>query len=197
MGLSSLIVSDIFSLGENSFYNLRLGVTINRQNIRTRKSVQYNLFRKTVSTIGAILQNALPAELKNAESLKIFKQKVKLWSPNDCPCKICRKFVKNLGYIQHQKQKQKKLIDFKAFLKKTCCKFSKVNYLQIVQVIIHFVIIIVSYLSLIRLQFVGLGFRQIKSKYIQYNTTQCLFQREGEALCFSNLKIIVTFFPKT
>ena len=39
MGLSSLIVSDIFSLGENSFYNLRLGVTINRRNIRTRKSV--------------------------------------------------------------------------------------------------------------------------------------------------------------
>ena len=106
MGLSSPIVSDIFSLGENSFYNLRLGVTINRRNIRTRKSVQYNLFRKTVSTIGAILQNALSAELKNAESLKIFKQKVKLWSPNDCPCKICRKFVKNLEYLQHQKPKK-------------------------------------------------------------------------------------------
>ena len=94
MGLSSPIVSDIFSLGENSFYNLRLGVTVNRRNIRTRKSGF-----ETVSTIGAILWNALPAELENAERLKIFKQKVKLWSPNVCPYKICRTFVKNLDYI--------------------------------------------------------------------------------------------------
>ena len=41
--------------------------------------------------------------------------------------------------------------------------------------IIHFVIIIVSYLALIRLRFVELGFRQIKRKYMQYNTIQ-LFQ---------------------
>ena len=36
----------------------------------------------------------------------------------------------------------------------------------------HFVIIIVSYLALIRLRFVELGFRQIKIKYIQYNTIE-------------------------
>ena len=35
----------------------------------------------------------------------------------------------------------------------------------------HFVIIIVSYLALIRLIFVELGFPQIKRKYIQYNTS--------------------------
>ena len=38
----------------------------------------------------------------------------------------------------------------------------------------HFVIIIFSYLALIRLRFVELGFRQIKRKYIQYNTIQFL-----------------------
>ena len=94
MGLSPPIMSDIFSLSENSFYNLRCCVTVNRRNIRTSK-----FGFEAVSTIGAILWNDLPAELKNAESLKIFKQKIKLWSPNDCPCKICRKFIKNLGYI--------------------------------------------------------------------------------------------------
>ena len=82
MGLSPPIMSDIFSLSENSFYNLRCSVTVNRRNIRTRK-----FGFETVSTIGAILWNDLPPELKNAESLKIFKQKIKLWSPNDCPRK--------------------------------------------------------------------------------------------------------------
>ena len=37
MGLSPPIMSDIFSLRENSSYNLRPGVTVNRRNIRTRK----------------------------------------------------------------------------------------------------------------------------------------------------------------
>ena len=94
MGLSPAIMTDISSLSENSSYNLRCGVTVNRRNIGTSKCGF-----ETVSTIGEILWNDFPAELKNAESLKIFKQKIKLWSPNDCPCKICRKFIKNLGYI--------------------------------------------------------------------------------------------------
>ena len=68
MELSPPIMSDIFSLSENSSYNLRCGVTVNRRNIRTSK-----FSFETVSTIGAILWNDLPAELKNSESLEIFK----------------------------------------------------------------------------------------------------------------------------
>ena len=87
-------MSNIFSLSKNSSYDLRFGVTVNRRNIRTSKSGF-----ETVSTIGVIPWNDLPAELKNAGSLKICKQNIKLWSRNDCPCKICRKFKKKLGYI--------------------------------------------------------------------------------------------------
>ena len=86
MGLSTPITSDLFSLIENSSYNLRSSVTANRRNIRMGK-----FGFEIVSTIGAILWNDLTAELKNAESLKIFKQKINLWSQNDCPCKTCRK----------------------------------------------------------------------------------------------------------
>ena len=95
MGLSPSIMGDIFGLSENSSYNERCGVTVNRRNTRTNK-----FGFETVSTIGAILWNDVPAELKNAESLnKFFKQKIKLWSPNVFPCKICRKLIKNLGHI--------------------------------------------------------------------------------------------------
>ena len=65
MDLSSPIMSDIFSLSENSSYNLKFGVTVNRSNIRTSK---FGL--ETVSTIGEILWNDFPAKLKHAESLK-------------------------------------------------------------------------------------------------------------------------------
>ena len=59
MGLSLPIMSNIFSLSENSSYNLRSGVTVNRRNIRTSK-----FGFDTVSTVGAILFNDLPAGLK-------------------------------------------------------------------------------------------------------------------------------------
>ena len=63
IGISPPINSDIFSLSENSSYNLRFGVTVNRQNIRTSK-----VGFETVSVIRAILWNDLPAELKNEDS---------------------------------------------------------------------------------------------------------------------------------
>ena len=88
MGLSPPIMSNIFRLSENSSYNLSCGVTVNRRNIRTS-----TFGFETASTIGEILWNDLAAELKNAESLKTFKQKIKLWGPTNCPCKICRKFI--------------------------------------------------------------------------------------------------------
>ena len=50
MGLSPAIMTDISSLSENSSYNLRCGVTVNRRNIRTSK-----FGFETVITIGAIL----------------------------------------------------------------------------------------------------------------------------------------------
>ena len=56
MGFSPPIMSDILSLRENSSYNPKSGVTVNRRNIRTSKS---NF--ETFSTIGTILWNALAA----------------------------------------------------------------------------------------------------------------------------------------
>ena len=66
-------MSDIFSLSENSSDNESCGVTMNRPNIKTNK-----FGFETVSAIGAILSNDVAAESKNAESLKLVKQKIKL-----------------------------------------------------------------------------------------------------------------------
>ena len=71
MGLSPPIMSDILSSSENSSYNPRSGVTVNRRNIRTSKSGF-----ETFSTIGAILWNDLPTSLiKKYRQLKnLFKK---------------------------------------------------------------------------------------------------------------------------
>ena len=94
MGLSPPIMNDILTLDENASYNLRSGVTVTRRNIRTNK-----FGFETITTIGAVLWRNLPNDIKNSDSLNIFKHRTKQWTPDNCPCKICRNFIKNLGYI--------------------------------------------------------------------------------------------------
>ena len=71
--------------------------------------------------------------------------------------------------MKNQNKKNMFLINFKAFKKKkSAARSSKFIIYKTVNVITHFVIIIVSYLALIRLLFVELCFHQIRRKYILY-----------------------------
>ena len=94
MGLSPPIMNDILTLDENASYNLKSGVTVTRRNITTNK-----FGFETITAIGAVLWRNLPDDIKNSDSLNIFKHRIKQWTPDNCPCKICRNFIKNLGYI--------------------------------------------------------------------------------------------------
>ena len=87
MGLSPPIMNDILTWDENASYNLRSGVTVTRRNIRTNK-----FGFETITTIGAVLWRNLPNDIKNSDSLNIFKHRIKQWTPDNCPCKICRNF---------------------------------------------------------------------------------------------------------
>ena len=100
--LSSPIMSDIFSLSENGCYNRRFGVTVNRRNIRTNK-----FGFETVSTIRAIPWNDLPA--KNAESLKIFKQKIKVGAQMIVAVKYVENSQKIWVTYNIKNQKKKKI----------------------------------------------------------------------------------------
>ena len=94
MGLSPPIMNDILTLDENASYNLRSGVTVTRRNIRTNK-----FGFETITTIGAVLWRNLPNDIKNSDSLNIFKHRIKQWTPDNCSGKICRNLIKNLEYI--------------------------------------------------------------------------------------------------
>ena len=67
IGLSPPVMSDIFSLNQNSSYNITSGVSMSKRNVRTSKLVLRLLIQ-----FGVILWNDLPAELKHMESLNTF-----------------------------------------------------------------------------------------------------------------------------
>ena len=49
--------------------------------------------------LGPKIWNMLPKSLKESPSLYSFKSTVKTWTPDDCPCKLCKYFIPNVGYM--------------------------------------------------------------------------------------------------
>ena len=61
----------------------------------------------------------LPSEYKLAASLDEFKVKIKKWICDTCPCRLCKKFQPNLGFINEKYGfKNVNLLCFTTFFKK-------------------------------------------------------------------------------
>ena len=95
-GLSPPIMLDLFKTRHN-IYNLR-----NHREICNdiRKTVRYGT--ETVTYKSAQLWELLPCEIKRCSTLENFKERIKSWIPDKCPCRLCKTFITNLGFIDIQ-----------------------------------------------------------------------------------------------
>ena len=86
-------MNESFQFFENCVYKLRSGVHLPSRNSRT-------VFFGTESIInlGAKLWNIVPENIKSSESLSVFKCKIKYWTPNHCPCQICKTYIDQVGF---------------------------------------------------------------------------------------------------
>ena len=41
-----------------------------------------------------------PVEIRYADSLEEFKSKIRRWKPNTCPCRICKSYILNVGFLE-------------------------------------------------------------------------------------------------
>ena len=56
-----------------------------------------NMGEETVRYRGPKTWDMVPDEIKEAETLDIFKHRIKKWKPTGCTCRVCTVFVKGLG----------------------------------------------------------------------------------------------------
>ena len=49
--------------------------------------------------VGPKIWNMEPEEMEQKSSLFAFKREIKQWSPNNCPCRICKNYLRNIGLI--------------------------------------------------------------------------------------------------
>ena len=54
---------------------------------------------ETIRYRGAKTWELVPVEIKISKSLSSFKEKIKKWKPVGCTCRLCKTYIKDLGYI--------------------------------------------------------------------------------------------------
>ena len=92
-GLSPPLMNEIF-VERNNNYSLRGNNVLTRRRVN---SVRYDT--ETVSFLAPKTCDILPKDIKDSESLGIFKRKIKKWISWECPCKLCETYVPQVGFI--------------------------------------------------------------------------------------------------
>ena len=78
----------------NSNYSLRGNNILTRLRVN---SVRYGT--ETVSFLAPKIWDILPKDIKDSESLGIFKRKIKKWIPSECHCRLCKTYAPQVGFI--------------------------------------------------------------------------------------------------
>ena len=55
--------------------------------------------QESLRFLGPKIWDIIPKTIKEASSLTIFKNKIKNWVPEDCPCRLCKDYVQGLGFV--------------------------------------------------------------------------------------------------
>ena len=53
-----------------------------------------------MTNLGPKIWELVPDEIKNALSLLVFKSWIKTWTTDNFPCRLCKTFVEDLGFIE-------------------------------------------------------------------------------------------------
>ena len=100
-GLSTPLMKDIFPINRNP-YNLRQNSQFSRPRINT---VYHG--SESISNLGPKIWNLVPSNLKEINELDKFKKAIKQWKPEDCPCRMSKVFVQNVGFLEKITSKKK------------------------------------------------------------------------------------------
>ena len=99
-GFAPSFTSDIFGINGNA----------NAENVsaRTRSHTYFynpshpktvNNCLETLRSIRPKMWAIIPNEMKYTQSLPLFKAKIKKWVPHECPCRLCKSFIPQLGFL--------------------------------------------------------------------------------------------------
>ena len=86
------IMKDIFHFAQKP-RNLR-----NDSPLQRRRNCTH-IGTESISSLAPKIWEIVPCKIKNAKSLDIFKEKIKLWTTDKCPCRLCKRYIGNVGFV--------------------------------------------------------------------------------------------------
>ena len=87
------IFTEIFNK-RNPSYQLRLNSHFSTPPFRSA----YN-GTESLSFLGLKIWDIVPTELKRVKSLNAFESGIKNWWPENCPCRLCKRYLPNIGFV--------------------------------------------------------------------------------------------------
>ena len=91
-GLSTKIMSSIFPLKDSTRYPSE-----NIFQTRNVHSVRYGT--DSLAHLGPKIWSIIPNDIKEQKTLALFTKKIKKWKPSLCPCRLCKLYIKGVGFI--------------------------------------------------------------------------------------------------
>ena len=88
-GLSSPFMNEIFVKNAQHYHDLRKKTEFKRNNVKT----VYN------GILGPRIWEIVPDYIKKSNSFEESKFKIKLWNPENCPCRLCKRFLSEVGFL--------------------------------------------------------------------------------------------------
>ena len=60
-------------------------------------STQYGT--ESIGYLRAKIWDLLPVHMKDLKTLSTFKNQIKKWIPKDCPCRLCKVYEAQVGFL--------------------------------------------------------------------------------------------------
>lgn len=54
---------------------------------------------KSISHLGINIWKIVPNEVRELASLSSFKKAIRKWKPSNYPCRLCKKYAQNVGFL--------------------------------------------------------------------------------------------------
>ena len=94
-GMSPPQITELFARRDEHPFNLRHNVEILQPLVNS-----VCCGTESISNLGPKIWGMVPDTYKNIDSLYNFKKAIKKWKAENCPCRICKVFVKNIGFCE-------------------------------------------------------------------------------------------------
>ena len=89
--LSPKIMNLILPLNDNARYPAE-------NNFKTRNVRTVNYGQETLAHLGPKIWSLVPNEMKKFSLFK-FTKKIRKWKPDKCPCRLCKTYIRDLGFV--------------------------------------------------------------------------------------------------